>query len=75
MEDPTLFFYWWFACSSTDTAGLSGGHHLRLVLTDPDGVIRKLLAFGALFRTQATLFTQKRNVSGAFSVNSDCGVR
>ncbi|OMC75344.1 hypothetical protein BK121_04995 [Paenibacillus odorifer] len=52
-----------------------GGHHFRLVLTDPDGVIRKLLAFGALFRTQATLFTQKRNVLGAFSVNSDCGVR
>lgn len=76
MEDPTLFFvYWWFACSSTDTAGIFGGQPLRLVLMDPDDVIRKLLAFGALFRTQATLFTLKRNVLGAFSVNNDCGVR
>ncbi|WP_147614426.1 hypothetical protein [Paenibacillus odorifer] len=76
MEDPTLFFvYWWFACSSTDIAGLSGSHHFRLVLTDPDDVIRQFSAYGALFRTQATLFTLKRNVLGAFSVNSDCGVR
>ncbi|MEK5278949.1 MULTISPECIES: hypothetical protein [Paenibacillus] len=76
MEDPTLFFvYWWFARSSTDTAGLSGGHLLRLVLTDPDDVIRQFSANGALLRTPVTLFSLKSYVFGAFYANSDCGVR
>ncbi|MEK4141407.1 hypothetical protein NST48_10680 [Paenibacillus sp. FSL M7-0547] len=76
MEDPTFFLFIGGSLVLQQTLPeFSGVKLLRWVLMDPDDVIRKLLAFGALFRTQATLFTLKRNVLGAFSVNNDCGVR
>lgn len=60
MEDPTLFLFIGGSLVLQQTLPeFSGVKLLRWVLMDPDDVIRKLLAFGALFRTQATLFTLK----------------
>lgn len=47
---------------------------INLRLTDPDDIIRRLLAFGAWFRTPASLFLKKSTLLGVFYANSDSGV-
>lgn len=39
---------------------------INLRLTDPDDIIRRLLAFGAWFRTPASLFLKKSTLLGVF---------
>lgn len=48
---------------------------INLRLTDPDDIIRRLLAFGARFRTPASLYLKNNTLLGIFYTNSDSGVR